>query len=371
MGIREQESALFNTREAQRVGQSLGISGRTRCRSVQVTAFDRWLAQQLLHVAGNPPFTLVLWDNSEVTLSSARITARLHIADRRALLRLVTDPELHFGDLYGARRLEVEGDFVQFLSTAYRAVGRARPGFPVHRLLHWLSTRPRTNSLDNSRDNIHHHYDLGNRFYALWLDEAAMQYTCAYFPDPAMSLEAAQVAKLHHVCRKLRLQPGEEVVEAGCGWGGLARFMARHYGVRVRAYNISGEQIAHARERAAQEGLSERVQYIEDDYRNISGSCDVFVSVGMLEHVGIDNYRALGEVIRRCLSPDGRGLIHTIGRRQPGKMNAWIERRIFPGACPPSLAQMMEIFEPFGFAVQDVENLRLHYARTLEHWLER
>jgi cyclopropane-fatty-acyl-phospholipid synthase len=198
-----------------------------------------------------------------------------------------------------------------------------------------------------------------------------MQYTCAYFSDPDMSLEEAQVAKLHHLCRKLQLKPGDTVVEAGCGWGGLARFMARNYGVKVRAYNISKQQVSYAQQRAETEGLSDRVEYLLDDYRNIHGEYDVFVSVCMLEHVGKRDYPVLGDVIDRCLKPGGRGLIHTIGRVNPGPMNAWIERRIFPGAYPPSLKEMMDIFEPHRLSVLDVENLRLHYAKTLEHWLER
>jgi len=198
-----------------------------------------------------------------------------------------------------------------------------------------------------------------------------MVYTCAYFPAPEATLEQAQMAKMHHICRKLRLRPGERVVEAGCGWGSLALFMARHYGVRVRAYNISREQIAYARQQAELQGLAAQVEFVEDDYRNITGSYDAFVSVGMLEHVGQRYYRALGAVVDRVLTGDGRGLIHSIGRIRPGQMNAWIEKRIFPGAAPPSLAEMMEIFEPAGFAVLDVENLRLHYARTLQHWLQR
>jgi cyclopropane-fatty-acyl-phospholipid synthase len=147
--------------------------------------------------------------------------------------------------------------------------------------------------------------------------------------------------------------------------------MAREYGVKVRAFNISAEQVRYARERAAAEGLGRNVEYIEDDYRNISGQCDVFVSVGMLEHVGRDNYRNLGGIIDRCLAPAGRGLIHSIGRDQPCPMNAWIERRVFPGSYPPTLREMMDIFEPWGFSVLDVENLRPHYAKTLEHWLAR
>ena len=128
---------------------------------------------------------------------------------------------------------------------------------------------------------------------------------------------------------------------------------------------------AFARERARTQGLEDRVQFIEDDYRNVDGEYDAFVSVGMLEHVGMEQYQALGTVIDRCLKPAGRGLIHTIGRDFPRPMDAWTERNIFPGACPPSLSQMMQLLEPFSFSVLDVENLRLHYAKTLEHWLQR
>jgi cyclopropane-fatty-acyl-phospholipid synthase len=147
--------------------------------------------------------------------------------------------------------------------------------------------------------------------------------------------------------------------------------MARHYGVTVKAFNISHEQIAYARSRAKAEGLDGRVQFIEDDYRSIKGRCDVFVSVGMLEHVGPENYQLLGNVIHRCLNPKGLGLIHSIGRNRAGRMNPWMEQRIFPGAYLPTLREMMAVFEAGRCSVLDVENLRLHYAKTLEHWLRR
>ncbi|MDA1075408.1 MAG: class I SAM-dependent methyltransferase, partial [Proteobacteria bacterium] len=152
--------------------------------------------------------------------------------------------------------------------------------------------------------------------------------------------------------------------------GGLARYLARTYGVSVRSYNISTRQIEYARERAAREGLDHLIEYVEDDYRNIQGTYDVFVSVGMLEHVGLRQYRAVGETIDRCLKEGGRGLIHSIGQRKPRRLNPWIEQQIFPGAYAPSLKQMMEIFEPVSLEVVDVENLRSHYALTLKHWGE-
>src|SRR5262249_38881564 len=239
------------------------------------------------------------------------------------------------------------GDLVNLLEAVYRAGGGGRSASFLRRAAEALR-RQNSNSLAGSRDNIHHHYDIGNDFYALWLGDT-MAYTCAYYPTPEASLDEAQVAKMDHVCRKLRLRAGESVVEAGCGWGMLAMHMARHYGVRVRAFNISHQQILYARERAARAGLSGQIEYVEDDYRNISGQDDAFVSVGMLEHVGVENSPALGQVAQRCLGNRGRGLIHSIGRNRPAPLQPWIERRIFPGAYPPSLAEMMRIFEPWNF----------------------
>lgn len=338
--------------------------------SGEVTAFDRWMATKMLHAVGKPPIRVVLWDNTTVTVTAKTLTTML-VGDRNALWSLLYDPEYYFGELYASGRVKVEDDLGDFLEIVYRGLHEAGRKHPVYEKLHWVRHRPRFNSLSGSRENISHHYNLSNAFYSLWLDREAMQYTCAYFPNPDMTIEQAQVAKLHHVCRKLQLKPGDTVVEAGCGWGGLARFMAKNYGVNVKAYNISTEQIAFARDKAKAMGLDSQVEYIEDDYRNISGTYDAFVSVGMLEHVGPQHYVALGQVIDRCLKPDGRGLIHSIGRNRPGLMNTWIEKRIFPGAYPPSLKEMMDIFEPNGFSVLDVENLRLHYARTLHHWLAR
>jgi cyclopropane-fatty-acyl-phospholipid synthase len=337
----------------------------------RVSAIDRWLARKVLEAAGRPAFALVLWNGQEVRLDGATPTTRVHIRDRSAFYQVLRNPALHFGDLYSAGRMEIEGDLVEFLIATYTGMGDDTVRSGLKQLQTWLQPRARANTLAGSRANIHHHYDIGNAFYELWLDREYQQYTCAYYPDTGMTLEQAQIAKLEHVCRKIDLQPGDRVVEAGCGWGGLARYMARTRGARVRAYNISHEQVAYARHRARADGLADRVEYIEDDYRNIAGTYDKFVSVGMLEHVGPDHYAELGAVINRVLTPNGRGLIHSIGRNKPEPMNAWIEKRIFPGAYPPTLREMMAIFEPFDLSVLDIENLRLHYAETLKHWLAR
>ena len=357
--------------DSNNLGDSSDVSGKPALRGTQLRAMSRWLLQKLHGGAGHPPARLSLWDGAEVGVPGRDALAHLRIHNLGTLLRLLAHPDLYFGEAYMSGELEIEGDLVGFLEAVYRARAPYRGNGFRNRFADGVLRR-RRNTLDGSRRNIHHHYDLGNDFYQLWLDREAMQYTCAYFPQADATLEEAQVAKLDHVCRKLQLQQGDTVVEAGCGWGGLARHMARHYGVRVKAFNIAREQLQFARERARAEGLEGRVEYIEDDYRNVSGDCDVFVSVGMLEHVGTEHYPDMAEAIDRVLKPDGRGLIHSIGRnRAMGPMNAWIERRIFPGAYPPSLREMLGIFEHRDFSVLDVENLRLHYAATLRHWLQR
>ena len=336
-----------------------------------VTWLDRWLVRKMVTVVGSPPVRISLWDGVEVTPPCAYPVAVMVYCDRGALFKTILDPELYWGDLYSAGRVLFEGNMADFMQAIYDGIsGKGKPGF-LRRAVLWVGHRSIFNTFDKAKENIYHHYDIGNEFYKLWLDKAEMQYTCAYFSKDDMTLEQAQVAKLHHVCHKLDLKPGDTVVEAGCGWGGLARFMAKHYGVKVKAYNISKEQVKYARQRAEEEGLTEQIEYVLDDYRNIRGHFDVFVSVGMLEHVAICDYEELGQIVKSCLKPDGRGLIHAIGRTAKGPMNAWIERRIFPGARPPALSQMMQIFEPNNLAVYDVENLRLHYSRTLEMWVQR
>lgn len=328
------------------------------------------LLRRLLGRLGDPPIEFLLaWTGERVASRSVEPLSHVRLSDRSTLLGILGDPQVRFGDAYSAGRADVAGDLVTFMHIIYRAFAHAnvRNSF-LNRVARWV--RPQRNTLAGSRDNIHRHYDLGNEFYALWLGET-MAYTCAYYPSSSATLEQAQISKMDHVCRKLQIRDGDSVVEAGCGWGSLALHIARRYGAKVRAFNISREQIEFARRRARELQLEDRVEFVADDYRNITGHHDVFVSVGMLEHVGRENYTGLGRVVRRVLGTRGRGLIHSIGRNCPAPLQPWIERRIFPGAYAPSLGEMMRIFEPCGLSVLDVENIRLHYALTLRHWLER
>jgi cyclopropane-fatty-acyl-phospholipid synthase len=329
--------------------------------------FDRWLAGLLQATLAPADVGLELWDGT-VLQPPARSIGDLLVRDRGALLGLVVNPDLYFGETYVSGRLAVRGDVARVVHALTRMVTPGKPSLR-EQLGRWLAP---ANDLLTSRRNATHHYDLGNDFYALWLDRDLV-YTCACYAGPETTLEEAQAAKLEMICRKLRLQPGETVVEAGCGWGSLALHMARHHGVTVKAFNISSEQIAYARARAAREGFDRRVEFIEDDYRNIRGRFDAFVSIGMLEHVGRRAFGSLAAVMRRSLKADnGRALLHFIGRDHPRPLNAWIRRRVFPGAYPPSLGEVMtEVLEPAELSVLDVENLRLHYARTLSDWRAR
>lgn len=332
--------------------------------------FDRSMVRWLMKQVGNPRISVRLWNGDEFNISTDRPVACMELRDRGVLFDMLRSPSIGFGEGYSRGSIEIHGDFLTFVNEISAALTQKRTDsyyLPMARsMLHAL----RKNTLSRSQHNVHHHYDLGNDFYKLWLDER-MVYTCAYYDTPDATLDEAQVAKLDHVCRKLKLRPGQKVIEAGCGWGALAMHMAEHYSVNVVAYNNSKEQVAFARARAAELNLDDRVTFVEDDYRTIDGRCDAFVSVGMLEHVGLRNFRTLGELIKRSLKPDGLALIHTIGRSYRASMDPWIVKHIFPGGHAPSLSEMMNIFEPFRFSVLDVENLRLHYARTCEAWLRK
>ena len=333
-------------------------------------SLDRWILQKLHEATGRPPIRLRAASGAEVSPAGAPPLGEIRIADRTTLGRLILDPEIAFGDAYASGRIEVEGDLVSMLE----ALAMVMP--PVERQNAWARFVSRwmawaqADTITGARRNIHRHYDLGNDFYRLWLDPQ-MSYSCAYFRSPDATLEEAQEAKMEHICRKLQLRPGERVVDIGSGWGTLALYMASHFGVHVRGFNISREQIAAARQRARDMGLSGRVEFIESDYRDVSGPFDAFVSVGMLEHVGRKYLGDMGRAIHRLLDKSGRGLLHFIGRNHRHPMSPWIRKRIFPGSYLPTVREVLAAIEPGDFSLLDVENLRPHYARTLVNWLER
>ena len=324
------------------------------------TRLDRLALTRIQRTVQSAPVRFMLWDGFEVPSMTAPVGTIL-FKNRTALLSWAWDASLNFGETYMSGAIEIRGDLLTVLEAIYRGWESSdrRPW--------WLLEK--SNDAHAARENVHHHYDLGNDFYRLWLDRE-MVYTCAYFPTADATLEAAQIAKMDLVCRKLRLVPGEPNVWMFVGVNGVGKTTT--IGKLAAAQAHEGRRVLLARNRAKGEGLADRVEFVEDDYRHVGGTFDVFVSVGMLEHVGAPDYPTLGRAIDRSLSDRGRGLLHFIGRNQPAPINPWIRKRIFPGAYAPTLREVFgQVLEPHTFSVLDVENMRLHYAKTLEHWGQR
>jgi len=299
----------------------------------------------------------------------------LRITAWSAARAIAADPQNGLGDAYMNGQLLFEtGDIWALLELS----GRNLPDRADERhgpmQMAMLAARRRLqqwNDRATARSNVAHHYDISNDLYRRFLD-ADMQYSCAYYARPGMTLEQAQAAKKAHIAAKLRLAPGLKVLDIGCGWGGMALELADGYGVEVLGVTLSEEQLALARERAKDAGLADLARFELVDYRDLRGQFDRIVSVGMFEHVGVPNYRAYFGKIRDLLTPDGVALVHTIGRRSPPSLtNAWIRKNIFPGAYIPSLSETSAAIEQTGLWITDVEILRLHYAETLKAWRER
>ncbi len=291
---------------------------------------------------------------------------------------ILRDPGLGAGEAYMDGRLVVEAGDVLALVTLLTANDRWEDGAnglraaPLVRAAEAVAHRlGRINMARAARRNVAHHYDLSDRLYDLFLD-ADRQYSCAYFTDPANSLEQAQADKLAHIAAKLAIEPGMRVLDIGCGWGGMALYLNRKLGAEVLGVTLSEEQLKVARARAAAAGVADKVRFELIDYRDVTGQFDRIVSVGMFEHVGPKHYRAFMRQCRDLLTPDGVMLLHTIGRAgPPGVTDKWTVKYIFPGGYNPALSEIVRANEGLRMYLTDVEVLRLHYAYTLQHWYDR
>ncbi len=305
------------------------------------------------------------------------LTATVRLRDARTVRRILTNPALTVGETYMDEGLiPINGTIHDLLSMLMLNIGHAWDEIPILRLNNLLRRlqQPfiRSNNASRSRGNVAHHYDLNGRLYALFLDRDR-QYSCAYFPHGDETLEEAQLAKKSHIAAKLKLdRPGLTVLDIGCGWGGMALTLAREYGAYVTGITLSEEQLHEARARAAAEGLEDRVTFELMDYRAVDETFDRIVSVGMFEHVGVANYPAYFDIIKKCLAPGGIAVLHSIGRFGGGAItNSWIEKYIFPGGYSPALSEVTPVIEKTGLLMTDIEILRLHYAKTLAHWRRR
>jgi cyclopropane-fatty-acyl-phospholipid synthase len=301
------------------------------------------------------------------------VTMRLH--DPALHHRLLVKPDLALGEAYMDGTLTVEdGTIYDLLDLACRNAATL-DSYPLQRLQEALKRVLRRlhtyNPIGRAQRNVAHHYDLSDRLYDLFLDNDR-QYSCAYFVTDNDSLEVAQDNKKLHLAAKLRLEPGQKLLDIGSGWGGLALYLARLAGVDATGVTLSVEQQKVASERAAAAGLADEVRFHLRDYREENGRYDRIVSVGMFEHVGTQHYRTFFRKVRELLSDDGVMLLHSIGRMTPpGGANPWLRKYIFPGGYTPALSEVLSAVERAGLWVLDVEILRLHYASTLREWRRR
>ncbi len=300
----------------------------------------------------------------------------LRVNDGRAFRRMARNPSLGFAEAFMAGEIDIaEGDLLALTRLAFvngnyeHATGlMAKLGAALRLASKRLQ---QINTPARARRNVHHHYDLSGEMYRLFLD-ADMQYSCAYFEHDGQSLEDAQKAKKRLIAAKLNIDPGQSVLEIGSGWGGMALYLARELEASVYGVTLSDEQLAVSRQRAADEGLSDRVQFELQDYRAIARQFDRIVSVGMFEHVGVNHYATYFDKSAKLLKPGGVMLLHTIGRSgAPAVTDPFIARYIFPGGYIPALSEIAPYIERSGLVVSDVEVLRLHYAETLKAWRAR
>lgn len=289
-------------------------------------------------------------------------------------LRRLANPSLGLGEAYMDEDIVFEqGTLPQLLTIVGESGGRKpKRGSALTRFRKALKRRiQQVNGRVASRRNVAHHYDLSNDLYRRFLD-TDMQYSCAYFERPDMTLEEAQAAKKALIGRKLLIEPGMKTLDIGSGWGGLSMTLAKDFGARMTGVTLSTEQLALATERVETAGLSDRIDFRLTDYRDLDETFDRIVSVGMLEHVGAPNFRTYFETINRLLTDDGVAVVHAIGKMHgPGATNAFTQKYIFPGGYIPGLSEVVAAIEQAGLWITDVEILRLHYAETCRIWRER
>ena len=313
------------------------------------------------------------------TPDPALASVAIRFTDNKVIRDILRDVSLGVGESFMDGRLVIErGDIFQLIELAQAnarfesgQVSATAPGLRSRLagvVRHRVGTR---NAARRAKRNVAHHYDLSDRLYDLFLD-ADRQYSCAYYTDPANTLEQAQADKKAHIAAKLALRPGMRVLDIGCGWGGLALYLHQKTGAEVLGITLSEEQLRVARGRAEAAGVADKVRFELIDYRAVTGTFDRIVSVGMFEHVGPANYRAYFATCRNLLTPQGVALIHTIGRADgPGFTDAFTAKYIFPGGYIPALSEMLRANDGLRWFVSDVEVLRLHYAYTLKAWYDR
>lgn len=316
------------------------------------------------------PFTVRFWDGESDRYGRGEPFFTILFNKKESIKSIFAKGSMGFAEEYVGGNIDVEGDFEQLVRLGMHPQFQELKLSLMTQVAILFRHLASLNTLKGSAKNIAHHYDLGNEFYRLYLDQS-MTYSCAYFRNRDDTLEDAQNQKYEHICRKLLLKEDETLVDIGCGWGGMLVYAARHYGVKGLGCTISPRQAEYARKRVAEQGLDKSITIVQEDYRNIKGQFDKFVSIGMFEHVGKRFIPAFIEKTKTMLKPGGIGLLHTIGKERNTPFDPWTMKYIFPGGYLPVLDHVIHAMGERGLVPLDIENLRLHYAATLDEWAKR
>ncbi len=315
-------------------------------------------------------FAVQFWDKEVKQYGKGDPSFTLVFATQKAAGNILAKGALGFAEEYMDGFVRVEGSFEELMRLGATTFVKDLK-VPFGTKLAILQQHVKSlDSLKNTPQNISHHYDRGNDFFRLFLDES-LTYSCAYFHTPKDSLEKAQEQKYEHVCRKLGLQNDETIVDIGCGWGGMLIYAAQHYGVKGTGCTLSREQAALATERVKKAGLEGRIEILLEDYRKIKGRFDKFISIGMFEHVGKKFIPVFMETTKNLLKTGGAGLLHTIGKEINTMDDPWTMKFIFPGGHIPILDNIIKVMGEKRLVPVDIENLRTHYAMTLDEWARR
>ncbi len=320
-----------------------------------------------------PSALIRLWDNSEVKIGEEEPAFKIYFKTRKIFEEILVEPSLAFGEGYINGDIEIHGKLDEVLGWLFKNAAEERLTPFQKAKICWLHLKKKA-TVKQSKKDVQFHYDKGNEFYRIWLDEG-MNYSCGFFTSKEEDLESAQKNKIRRSLKKLCLKPGQKLLDIGCGWGSVVIEAAKRYGVKAVGITLSKNQFELGNERIKEAGCQELAEIRLQDYREIPqkefGTFDRIISIGMFEHVGKENIPVFFERCGKLLKDKGILLLHTIGRTKPKEMDPWITKYIFPGTYLPALGELVEIAEDKGFDFFDCENLRMHYDRTLGHWARR
>ena len=315
------------------------------------------------------PFRVEFWNGSEKKYGEGKEKFRLVLKSKKSVNRILTEGSIGFGEEFMRGNILVEGNIQDLLKMSYDK-NYTNLGLSLKSALEifWRYIFS-LGTVSNSRKNIKKHYDIGNEFYSLWLDET-LSYSCAYFKRDDDSLKQAQLNKYEYISKKLQLESGERLIDIGCGWGGMMFYAAENYNAQCDGYTLSKEQYEYVSNKIKEKNLGHLLRVHLKDYRYANGEFDKFVSIGMFEHVGRKFHPVFFDVVKRVLKPKGIGLLHTIGAIKDIPTSSWLTKYIFPGGFIPTLPRILNIMNEKNLAFFDIEDLRLHYAKTLDDWIE-